>query len=668
MANFNEQLPDWEATGVEPPASKKTAGWQPDDKPPADWFNWFFNRAYKVMQEIRTVLGGHVDAAAPHSGHETPAGAQTKASLAEANAKNYTDGHAGTKSTHGVGAGYYVAKTSRSDQLPAYADIQDKPTSFPPSLHTHSGGDITSKVGSASAADSVPWSGVSEKPGSFAPSAHKSTHASGGSDALTPADIGAAPATAGGVTDTMIGNRTVSDAVPPTGDAGTITTLFSWLANMIKSITGKSNWRTAPATTLEAANTHINATSVHSATSAATANRIMMRDAAGRAKVAAPSASDDIARKSEVDTVQTNLTNHLNAADPHAQYALDSDLDAHLADTVQHMAYATASGTNTYTTTITGMTTLTEGLSAKIKFTNANTGASTLNVNGLGAKTIQKSNGSALSNGNIKAGQIVHLVYTGSVFQLLGEGGEYGTAAAGEVLSGYTIGTESGIVSGTLALSGNAVASDVLSGKTFYNTNAKSKLTGTFTIPHSSQSYLTAGTYTFTVPAGVTKLLIFVTGGGGGGSGAINDSQYYGYGGGGGGSSAILATVTPDQTIAVIVGAGGTGGVSASSYTGGGNGSDSSITISGLTYYGYGGKGVKSTVTGSNSATPGAPVIGASAGGWGGGISKGSSAPDGGAVGSVVGFPSIGGTGGLGGRGNYRDGAAGAAGSVVFIW
>lgn len=48
------------------------------------------------------------------------------------------------------------------------------------------------------------------------------------------------------------------------------------------------------------------------ATSSATANRIMMRDAYGRAKVAAPSASDDVARK---DTV----TNHANRTDnPHS--------------------------------------------------------------------------------------------------------------------------------------------------------------------------------------------------------------------------------------------------------------------------------------------------------------------------------------------------------------
>lgn len=113
-------------------------------------------------------------------------------------------------------------------------------------------------------------------------------------------------------------------------------------------------------------------------------------------------------------------------------------------------AYAVASGTNTYTATIAGITALTEGMPIRIKFANANSGVSTLNINSLGAKAIVKSNGSALSSGNIKAGQICNLAYTGSNFQLLGEGGEYGTATASEVLSGKTIGMEEGLVSGTM--------------------------------------------------------------------------------------------------------------------------------------------------------------------------------------------------------------------------
>lgn len=258
---FNEQLPEWNATGVEPPASKKSEGWQPEDKPPADWFNWLFNRAYKALNEIRGILGGHVDASAPHTGHETSIGAQTKANTAEANAKGYTDTHAGSKTTHGIGAGYYVAKTSRSDQLPAYADIQGKPSSFTPSAHTHTKNEI------------------SDFPASMPPSAHKSTHASGGSDALTPADIGAAPAS--GVTDNMIGDRTISDVATPTGNTGPLSTLLGWLANMIKSITGQSSWRTPPTKNLEQINTTVTTHLAETATGAHKAKNIALEDIGG---------------------------------------------------------------------------------------------------------------------------------------------------------------------------------------------------------------------------------------------------------------------------------------------------------------------------------------------------------------------------------------------------
>lgn len=50
---FNEQPPKWDAPGVEPPENKKVAGYQPQEKPPADWFNWIFNRIYKVLQELQ---------------------------------------------------------------------------------------------------------------------------------------------------------------------------------------------------------------------------------------------------------------------------------------------------------------------------------------------------------------------------------------------------------------------------------------------------------------------------------------------------------------------------------------------------------------------------------------------------------------------------------------
>ena len=62
----------------------------------------------------------------------------------------------------------------------------------------------------------------------------------------------------------------------------------------------------------------------HGAVSTATANKIIIRDVNGRAKVAAPSASDDIARKDTIDAVQTNLTTHTSAAAPHSGHITHS--------------------------------------------------------------------------------------------------------------------------------------------------------------------------------------------------------------------------------------------------------------------------------------------------------------------------------------------------------
>ena len=63
--------------------------------------------------------------------------------------------------------------------------------------------------------------------------------------------------------------------------------------------------------TINSLSAHLaNTTTAHGAVSAATASKIIIRDAAGRAKVVAPSAEDDIALKSNVTTVQTNLTEH----------------------------------------------------------------------------------------------------------------------------------------------------------------------------------------------------------------------------------------------------------------------------------------------------------------------------------------------------------------------
>lgn len=80
-------------------------------------------------------------------------------------------------------------------------------------------------------------------------------------------------------------------------------------------------------TELDAHDAHIAAQTAHGSTADATPGKIMQRDSAGRAKVAAPAAADDIARKAEVDAVQEALDEHIGDAGVHLSGADRDKLD-----------------------------------------------------------------------------------------------------------------------------------------------------------------------------------------------------------------------------------------------------------------------------------------------------------------------------------------------------
>ena len=114
---------------------------------------------------------------------------------------------------------------------------------------------------------------------------------------------------------------------------------------------------------------------------------------------------------------------------------------------------------------------------------------------------------------------------------------------------------------------------------------------------------------TFTVPAGVTEVVVYVTGGGGGGSGSGYGGGYRvnGVSGAGGGTAIMKVTgLTPAATESVTIGAGGGGGAAyaGASITGGSSGGTSSFGA-------------------HCSATGGGGGSGTSEGGWGGNGSGG---------------------------------------------
>jgi hypothetical protein len=79
-----------------------------------------------------------------------------------------------------------------------------------------------------------------------------------------------------------------------------------------------------------------------------------------------------------------------------------------------------ASGTDTYTVSIAGVTAYNLNDAYAIGFTNANTGASTININGLGAVNIAKNNTVPIIGGDIAANQQFVAIYDGTNFQILG--------------------------------------------------------------------------------------------------------------------------------------------------------------------------------------------------------------------------------------------------------
>lgn len=165
---------------------------------------------------------------------------------------------------------------------------------------------------------------------------------------------------------------------------------------------------------------------------------------------------------------------------------------------------ATASGTNTYTATITpAITAYTNTQRFFIKFTNANTGACTLNLNGLGAKSIVINANQPLTIGDISAGQILCLAYDGTNFQLIGRtysrGSLFRAGNTGAFIPGYA-----GIAR-TYAYVGG-LATSVHLGK---GANQTATRTYQFKLPNDFVAFeaLVVGTYRFNATDSMTVTL-----------------------------------------------------------------------------------------------------------------------------------------------------------------
>lgn len=263
------------------------------------------------------------------------------------------------------------------------------------------------------------------------------------------------------------------------------------------------------------------------------------------------------------------------------------------------------------------------GMVVNVKVAVANTGATTINANGLGAQNVVNLDGSVLKGSQLLAASIAQLIYDGTQFEL------------------------------------NSLTPLALRQATVSRTNT---------------IYTTSGAWTFMVPTGVYSLHIEGWGGGGGGGGT--SGGFSAAGGGGGAYGFLYLTVSPGDVISGNVGIGGTGGASGGANTGatggtttilkngasqcsliggsGGVGSASNITVAG----GAGGNGSGScpSITGQIGGYSFANV---GNGGFGGSAARGAG-----------GGSSAGGQGGNpgGGGGGTTGTGAGGVGGVGWVY
>lgn len=154
----------------------------------------------------------------------------------------------------------------------------------------------------------------------------------------------------------------------------------------------------------------------------------------------------------------------------------------------------TASGTDTYAVAFNPTLTVYETNQVYyVLFTNANTGASTLNVDGLGDKAIKMTGTVALAASTIKAGQIIPMIYDGTNFQLLGGGGGGGSVTYGTTAGTATEGNDTRVVKdeisctfdgagGVIALNTNAVNPATSSGATITGWYIEGDVSGSIVI------------------------------------------------------------------------------------------------------------------------------------------------------------------------------------------
>ena len=128
-------------------------------------------------------------------------------------------------------------------------------------------------------------------------------------------------------------------------------------------------------------------------------------------------------------------------------------MNTHLSDYVRQPGYGITTGSaNTYTLTLSpAPSAYTDGMGVVIKINVANTGAATINVNGLGAKAIVDGKGNALTSGKLRLSGTYSLKYNTTSGNFILQGSDSsGNATPADILAGKTASTDAGDIVGSM--------------------------------------------------------------------------------------------------------------------------------------------------------------------------------------------------------------------------
>lgn len=173
---WNKKLPEWRASGTEPPESLKEEGFTAGYKPPAPYFNWLFHTIYEAVQEIRNALKE-----VAVTGKAADLQEDSEHRLVSDTEKTAWNGKASADHTHNNMTAASASAAGKAGLVPApAAGAQakylrgDGTWQTPPDTNTTYSAATQSANGLMSAADKTKLDGIAEKANNYS---HPSTHA-----------------------------------------------------------------------------------------------------------------------------------------------------------------------------------------------------------------------------------------------------------------------------------------------------------------------------------------------------------------------------------------------------------------------------------------------------------------------------------------------------------